>query len=124
MWDLTNAMAVGQSTVALKRWRQLTQLDPSAEFRAVTWIGMWLEDVRKVLGARRAGQNPQSVLPRFKYRDPKMRSEFINTAVAMGDAGVARALHLLTEIDKQSKSGIGDAATNVERFILALGGQR
>ena len=30
------------------------------------------------------------------------------------------ALDLLTEIDKQSKSGVGDAAENVERFILAM----
>lgn len=123
MWDLTNAMAVGQTAQALKRWRQLIQLDSSAEFRAVTWIGMWLEDVRKVLAAKRAGQNPQSVLPRFKYRDPKMRNDFVKTAEAMGETGVARALHLLTEVDKQSKSGIGDAAANVERFILTIGQQ-
>jgi DNA polymerase III subunit delta len=121
MWDLTNAMAVGQTTEALKRWRQLIQLDPSTEFRAVTWIGMWLEDVRKVLGAKRSGQNPQNVLPKFKYRDPKMRIEFVKTAETLGEAGVARALHLLTEVDKQSKSGVGEAATNVERFILSVG---
>jgi DNA polymerase III delta subunit len=120
MWDLTNAMAAGQTAEALRRWRQLIQIDPSTEFRAVTWIGIWLEDVRKVLSAKRAGQNPQNALPRYKYRDPKLRMDFVRTAEAMGDAGVARALHLLTEIDRQSKSGVGDAASNVERFILSL----
>ncbi len=120
MWDLTNAMAAGQTTEALRRWRRLVQLDPSTEFRAVTWIGLWLVDVRKVLAAKRAGKAPQSVLPTFKYRDPRLRAEFIRTAEAMGEAGAARALHLLTEIDKQSKSGVGDAAANVERFILEL----
>src|SRR5436190_24334389 len=34
MWDLTNAMAVGNTAEALRRWRQLIQSDPSAEFRA------------------------------------------------------------------------------------------
>lgn len=120
MWDLTNAMAVGRTTEALRRWRHLVQLDPSTEFRAVTWIGLWLEDVRKVLTAKRAGKNPEGVLPRYKYSDPRMRTEFVRTAQAMGEAGAARALYLLTEIDKQSKSGIGDAAANVERFILDL----
>ena len=28
---------------------------------------------------------------------------------------------LLAEIDRRSKSGIGDAASNVERFILQIG---
>lgn len=120
MWDLTNAMAAGQTTEALRRWRNLVQLDPDTQFRAVTWIGLWLEDVRKVLAAQRAGQNPQGVLPTYKYRDPRLRSEFVRTALAMGDRGAARAMHLLTEIDKQSKSGLGDAAANVERFILTL----
>src|SRR5207247_1232746 len=45
MWDMTNALAAGEPAEALRRWRQLVQLDPSAEFRAVTWLGMWLEDV-------------------------------------------------------------------------------
>lgn len=120
MWDLTNAMAAGQTTEALRRWRHLVQLDPDTQFRAVTWIGMWLEDVRKVLAAQRAGKNPQGVLPVYKYRDPRLRSEFVRTAQSMGERGAARALHLLTEIDKQSKSGLGDAAANVERFILDL----
>ena len=49
MWDMTNELAAGNAAEALRRWRQLVQLDPSAEFRAVTWLGMWLEDVGTVL---------------------------------------------------------------------------
>ena len=41
----------------------------------------------------------------------------------MGDAGVARALDLLTTIDHQSKSGVGEFATNVERFLLQMAGE-
>ena len=40
-------------------------------------------------------------------------------AKRMGKSGHARSLDLLAEIDRQTKTGIGDAATNVERFILS-----
>ncbi|MCC6239167.1 MAG: DNA polymerase III subunit delta [Phycisphaerales bacterium] len=121
MWDLTNAMATGQTTEALRRWRRLVQLDSSAEFRATTWISMWLEDVRKVLDADRAGQNPQAALPAFKYRDFRVKTQFVAVAKAMGYAGTARAINLLAMIDKHNKSGIGQPATNIESYIMLLG---
>jgi hypothetical protein len=33
---------------------------------------------------------------------------------------VKKAIDLLAEIDRQSKSGVGDAAENVERFLLSV----
>src|SRR5262245_59030006 len=45
MWEMTNAVASGDAAEALRRWRHLVTLDSSAEFRAVTWLGMWLENV-------------------------------------------------------------------------------
>jgi DNA polymerase III delta subunit len=117
MWDLTNAMAVGNTTEALRRWRQLIQSDPSAEFRAVTWLGIWLSEVGLVVneGPRAPAVNKL----RWKYKGDAF-DKFIAGASAFGKDGYARALDLLTEIDKQSKSGVGDAAKNVERFILSL----
>jgi DNA polymerase III delta subunit len=111
MWDMTNALATGDAAGALRRWRQLVQLDPSAEFRAVTWLGMWLEDVGTVLGGA-AGK----VSWKYKERLPQL----IETTKRLGASGRARALDLLAEIDHQSKTGVGDAAANVERFILQL----
>src|SRR5688572_1552933 len=49
MWDLTNALAAGDAAEAMKRWRQLVQNDSSAEFRAVTWLSLWLTDVALIL---------------------------------------------------------------------------
>lgn len=114
MWDLTNAVAGGNTAEALRRWRQLIQSDPSAEFRAVTWLGIWLGEVHAVIT-----HSPAVSKLRWKYKGDAF-DQFTASAKALGPVGYARALDLLTEIDKNSKSGLGDAAANVERFILAL----
>ena len=49
MSELTNAVAAGRPAEAIKRWRQLVRLDPSTEFRAVTWLAIWLSNIRKAL---------------------------------------------------------------------------
>jgi DNA polymerase III delta subunit len=118
MWAMTNELAAGRPADALNRWRQLVQSDTSAEFRAVTWLAMWLEDVGVVLASKR-GAGPGVGKLAWKYKD--RLNAFIHTAETLGPAGYSRALSLLAEIDHQSKSGIGDAATNVQRFILAMG---
>ena len=115
MYDMTNELAAGRPSEALRRWRQLVQLDASAEFRAVTWLGMWLEDVGTVVHGGQAGKLS------WKYKNNL--PQFLRSANALGRAGHARALDLLAEIDHQSKSGVGDAAKNVERFILQLSGE-
>jgi DNA polymerase-3 subunit delta len=112
MWDLSNALAIGDATEALRRWRHLIQLDPSAEFRAITWLGMWLEDVASVLRGA-AGK----VSWKYRERLPLL----IKTSQQLGPRGHAKALDLLAEVDHQSKTGVGDAARNVERFILQMG---
>ena len=121
MKELANAMAGGNITEAMRRWRELLQTDPSAEFRAVTWLGMWLEDVRLLLAV---GPNSPAVgRMKWKFKEPGSWNRFVVACKSMGEEGYARALDLLTEIDKQSKSGVGDAAENVERFILAMAPQ-
>lgn len=118
MWDMTNALAAGELAEALRRWRQLLHADPSTEFRAITWLGMWLEDVGTVLAAKR-GRGPGTGKLTWKYKE--RFQPFIRNSERLGEAGHARALDLLARIDHQSKSGVGAAATNVERFILDLG---
>jgi DNA polymerase III delta subunit len=119
MWDLTNALAAGNVGEALSRWRQLLQSDPSTEFRAVTWLGIWLGDIAMIVNTGLRSAASQKL--RWKYKDSFDR--FVRNAEALGKEGYAAALDLLTEIDKQSKSGVGDAAENVERFILAIAPQ-
>jgi DNA polymerase-3 subunit delta len=117
MWEMTNELAAGRPSAALRRWRQLLQVDPSAEFRAVTWLGMWLEDVGTVL-ASKAGRGPGTGKLGWKYKE--RLGEFVRTCERLGPGGYGRALDLLAEVDLHSKSGVGDAASNVERFILSM----
>jgi DNA polymerase-3 subunit delta len=112
MWDMTNALAAGDAAEALQRWRHLVQLDPSTEFRAVTWLAMWLEEVGAIL----SGGNTSKL--QWKYRD--RLPQVIQTAKSLGKRQHARAVDLLAEMDKRSKSGVGDAAKNVEQFILSF----
>lgn len=120
MWDMTNALAAGDTAEALRRWRHLLATEPSSEFRAVTWMGMWLENVRKALALKRQGMNPFAIAQQLKIWPRENVQPFFKTAEELGEAGVARALDLLATVDRQSKSGVGEAATNVERFILEL----
>ena len=120
MWDMTNELAAGRAADALRRWRQLIAGDPSAEFRAVTWLTMWLENVRKALAMRRQGMNDFAIGQALRIWPRENQAPFMQTAVAMGEAGVARALDLLITVDKHSKSGIGEFDTNVERFLLQM----
>ena len=121
MWDMTNELACGRTAEALKKWRQLIQLDSSAEFRAVTWLGMWLENVRKAIAMKRKGLQPFSMCQTLRIWPREIQGPFFQTAEALGEAGAARATDLLADVDLRSKSGLGDAASNVERFILEIG---
>lgn len=118
MWDLTNALAAGDAAEAMKRWRQLVQNDSSAEFRAVTWLSLWLTDVSLILSNNQAAIGKM----RWKYRDAF--DAVVKAARALGYSGYQRAVDLLAEVDQQSKSGVGDAAGNVERFILTLAAEK
>jgi hypothetical protein len=46
--------------------------------------------------------------------------KFRQTALKLGASGHAAATVALAEADRRSKSGLGDAAGNVERFLMTL----
>ena len=124
MWDMTNEVAAGRTTAALRRWRQLVQLDGSAEFRAVTWLVMWLEKVRKALVMMRAGRREFDIARELKIWPASAAGEFLKTAGRIGDAQAARLIDRLAEVDRRSKSGLGEMAANVERFLVSVGQER
>jgi DNA polymerase-3 subunit delta len=122
MWAMTDEVAAGRITQALCRWRQLVQTDTSAEFRAVTWLGIWLEKAIKALEMSRRGMNAFGIAKELRIWPAEKGAAMVKTAQRMGDEGLRRALNLLVEVDHQSKSGVGEAAENVERFLLTVGG--
>jgi DNA polymerase III delta subunit len=120
MWHMTDALSTGNLTEALRRWRHLVQMDPSTEFRAVTWLGMWLENVRKALRMRAGGVPDEAIAKACRIWDAQLRGPFFRTVEQLGHQGVDRAIDLLIQADRRSKSGLGDAQSNVERFMLSL----
>ena len=124
MWHMTDEIAAGHTTQAMKRWRQLVQMDSSAEFRAVTWLAMWIEKAIKALAMKRRGAGAGQISSELKIWPAEKGVAFVQTAERMGRDGLFRALSLLVEVDHQSKSGVGDAVQNVERFLLAVGNSR
>jgi DNA polymerase-3 subunit delta len=121
MWDLTNALAAGNPAEAVGRWRQLVQSDTSAQFRAVTWLCMWLENVRKALVMLQKGEDAWTIGQALRIWPREQAQRFVQTVKSLGTPGLARAVDLLAQIDYQTKTGIGEAAENVERFLLTLG---
>ncbi len=118
--EMVNALAAGRPADAVQRWRRLLQSDSSTEFRAVTWLAIWLTNVRKALAMRKSGMNAGAITSALRIWPREMQQPFMDTALLMGEAGVARAIDLLAELDLQSKSGVGNAAENVERFLLTV----
>ena len=122
MWDLTNALAAGDPAEALRRWRQLVEGDSSAEFRAVAWLCIWLENVRKALAMIKRGDNSFAIGQALRIWPRETQQKFVDTVKSLGENGRMRAVDMLAEIDFQTKTGVGDAAENVERFLLELAG--
>ena len=122
--EMVNALAAGRTAEAVRRWRRLLTTDSSAEFRAVTWLGIWLTNVRKAIAMRKAGQAPGAIVSALRIWPREMQQPFMETAAALGDAGSARAVDALAEVDRQIKTGVGDAAANVERFLIVVGRAR
>jgi DNA polymerase-3 subunit delta len=120
MWHMTDELTAGRIDKALERWRHLVQSDPSSEFRAVTWLAIWLEKATKALRLKEKKMNPFAIAKELRIWPANNVDALLRTADRMGAAGLSRALDLLADLDLRSKSGLGDASDNVERFILSL----
>ncbi len=120
MWHMTDELTAGRIDKALERWRHLVQSDPSSEFRAVTWLAIWLEKAVKALRLKQQKMNPFAIAKELRIWPANNVDSLLRTADSMGREGLSRSLDLLADLDHRSKSGLGDASDNVERFILSL----
>ena len=121
MWQMTDELTRGRTDAALRRWRQLLHSDPSSEFRAVTWLTMWLEKATRALALKQQRMSTPAIAKELRIWPASNAEPLLQTASQLGPAGLRGAMNLLAELDLRSKSGRGDARDNVERFILWLG---
>jgi DNA polymerase III subunit delta len=117
IWEITTLLARGKAAEAVGRWRALVQADPSVEFRAITWLGIWLENCRAILQAKSRGTPMGVVAKQIRVWDDRTMSDYVATASRLGPTGVADLLTRLTDLDRRIKSGLAEAADNIERFI-------
>ncbi len=120
MWHMTDELTAGKIDQALQRWRNLLQSDPSTEFRAVTWLCIWMEKAIKALRLKQQKMNPFAISKELKIWPANNVDSLLRTAERMGAAGMAKSLDLLADLDYRTKTGLGDATANVERFMLSL----
>ncbi len=119
MWAMTDALTQGNPAGALRIWRQLVSTDDSAEFRAVTWLGLWLEKAGGALELRQRGTRPFDIARELRIWPANNVEPLLRTAEAWGAAGIRAATDRLAETDYRIKTGLGDAKRAVEAFITS-----
>jgi DNA polymerase III subunit delta len=120
MWELTDALTLGRPDEAVKRWRHLVVSDPSTEFRAVTWLSLWLEKAVKALALKRQRMNGFTIAKELKIWPAANADKLLVTCEKLGETGLKNAVERLLDVDRKNKSGLGDPTTNVELFLLSL----
>lgn len=120
MWEMTDALTLGRADEAVRRWRQIQTTDSSAEFRAVTWLAIWLEKAQGALALSNSRMNAFAIAKQLKIWPAQNVEKLIATASKLGEPGLKRATERLIEVDRRNKSSLGKPAENVERFLLSL----
>lgn len=121
MWSMTDHLAAGRPQEALRTWRQLLATDNSAEFRAVTWLAIWLEKSIGALRLAKQGRNAFAIARELRIWPADNAEGLIRTARSLGESRLRRLTDRLAEIDYRTKTGLGDATRAVEDFILRAG---
>lgn len=120
MWEMTDALTVGQVDEALRRWRHLVASDPSSEFRAVTWLAIWVEKALRAVVLRRQKMNAFAIGKELKIWPAQNAEKLIATAERLGEGRLRGAVERLLDVDRRNKSSLGEPARNVESFLLSL----
>ena len=120
MVELTNALTAGNAPEAVRRWRQLVALDSGSQFSVFAWIANWLMGMQKGIRLKENGAGNYEIFQNARIWKDDLKEPFLRTMLAMGGGGIEKALAQLAEVEYQSKTGVGNAADNIERFILTL----
>ena len=118
MWRLTDALTAGRPGQAMEIWRQLLATDPAAEFRAITWLAIWLDKAAGALRLSRRGDKPFAIAKTLRIWPANNVDALLATATALGESGLHAATDRLAEADYRIKTGLGAGGRVVEDFIV------
>ena len=122
MYRLTDALTRGDAGGALTIWRQLLSTDDAAEFKAVTWLAIWLERAGEALRLSQKGRRPFDIAKELRVWPADNVRPLLESAERLGEHGLREATDRLAELDYRAKTGLGDARRSAERFIAAAAG--
>lgn len=120
LWEMTDALTMGRPDEAIRRWRQLQQTDPTAEFRAVTWLALWLDKASRAFALAQKKVQPFAIAKELKIWPAKNVDALLQAATQLGPTGLRAATDRLAEVDLKNKSSVGTPAANVELFLASL----
>ncbi|MCS7033408.1 MAG: hypothetical protein NZ561_05360, partial [Phycisphaerae bacterium] len=120
MWKLTDALSTGDIAAAVRCWRRLLQIDSSSEYRAVTWLTLWLQKLAKVQEMSAKRVPAATISAQLRIWPVSQVDDMRRVIQRLGPTGIATALQRLAQVDLRSKTGVGEAARNVEMFLLSL----
>jgi DNA polymerase-3 subunit delta len=120
IWKLTDMLSSGNIKATIQLWRQLLQTDPSSEFRAATWLTIWLERLTRVRLMSEKKVPAFVIGKELRIWTPGQVDSMLRMSNRLGADGIRCALDRLAQADRRGKSGLGEAATNIESFLLSL----
>ena len=104
---MTDALTTGQTAEAVRRWRQLVASDPSSEFRAVTWLALWLEKATRALAMKRMRINSFTIAKELKIWPAQNADKLLMTVDRLGDDFLADAAFALDQHRDAGARGLG-----------------
>ena len=126
VWDFVDALAEGDTRMALQRHDELWQMDNRIGYTLVGAVFYWLNQVlkaRELLDRRLPEKQIVQDLRLYPPCPPQRAKAILAMARRWGLVGASRASAALLAADMASKTSVGDPRRNMECFIVRLGGK-
>jgi DNA polymerase III subunit delta len=120
MWEMTDQLTLGKVDEAVRRWRFMIQSDPTTEYRAVTWLAIWVEKAQRAMEMSQQRVPTQTIGTQLKIWPAANVDKLLATVKRLGEARLNQAVTDLVELDRSIKSTGTNVAMSVERFLVGL----
>ena len=112
IFRVTDAMSAGNASTALTAWEQVLATDRAAPMQAIAGLAWSIRQLLQAKQAVEAGASPGSVAPRFG------QAAFLDRLKQVSAETLKQQLSELHDADLATKTGLADAKTAVETFIV------